>query len=109
MFTAPERNTTRPGRAIHLLSIIGRCEPCSRPLAVGKTKEGTLAYRCHGKGCVQVDKADLDDYAERVIIGYLSRPDNVQRLTRPDNDGEIATVREQIDTIRGELDDLADR
>ncbi len=75
-----------------------------------KTKPGQLWYRCQRAGHVQVDKAELEDFAEQVMIAYLSRPDNVERLTRDDGrDDELTAVRQYVAEVRAELDDLADR
>jgi site-specific DNA recombinase len=111
---APERRTTRSGRAVHLLSMIARCDVCDAPLVVGrngrKTKPGQLWYRCQRAGHVQVDKSELEELAEQVIARYLSRPDNVERLTRDDSrDEELTAVRQHVAEVRAELDDLADR
>jgi hypothetical protein len=112
ILSAPERRTTRSGRAVHLLSMIARCDVCGSPLVVGRNNAAgrDLLYRCRRAGHVQVGKAALDDLAEKVITGYLSRPDNVERLTRDESsDTELVAVRERIADIRAELDDLADR
>jgi site-specific DNA recombinase len=109
---APDRKTNRPGRAVHLLSMIVRCDVCSDVLIASKNKKinNTLWYRCRRAGHVQVDYAELNDYAEMVITGYLARPDNVERLTRNEGNGEALTAaKEQVAEITAELDDLADR
>jgi DNA invertase Pin-like site-specific DNA recombinase len=108
ILTAPERKTMRPGRGVHLLSMIGRCEVCGGVIVAARSKTGEPIYRCR-LGHVQVDKAALDDYAERVILGYLARPDNVERLTRRDDGAALADARRQVAEVRAELDDLADR
>jgi DNA invertase Pin-like site-specific DNA recombinase len=106
---APERRTTRSGRAVHLLSMIARCDVCGGPLVVGRGKDDQLWYRCR-TGHVHVDKAELEDLAERAIVGYLSRPDNVDRLTRDDGrDEELTAVRQHLAEVRAQLEDLADR
>jgi len=110
--SAPDRRTNRPGRGVHLLSMIARCDPCGRPLAAATPKKSghQRAYRCHGKGCVQVDQAALDDYAEAVMLGYLARPDVYEALSRRDTDDvELGVARDEVASIRAELDDLADQ
>ena len=108
ILTAPDRKTTRPGRAVHLLSMIARCDVCDGVIVAAKSKVHEPIYRCR-LGHVQVDKAALDDYAEGVVLGYLARPDNVERLTRRDDGAALADARRQVAEIQAELDDLADR
>lgn len=110
----PARKPTRPGRARHWLSMIARCDPCGGPLAVtyrgerATTKDGQ--YYCRDKGCIRVDKAGLDEFAQAAVIEYLSRPEHIEQLIAEDgNDEALARVRVEIAEIRAELDDLADR
>jgi DNA invertase Pin-like site-specific DNA recombinase len=102
----------RPGGAKHLLSMIARCDRCSGPLAVTYRKDGgpVEQYYCRDRGCVRVDKAGLDDLAEKMIVAYLARPDNVERLTADTgHDEALDAVRTEIAGVRAELDDLADQ
>lgn len=110
----PARRTVRPGRARHWLSMIARCDPCSGPLAVTfrrrKYEPLTGEYYCREKGCVRVDKVGLDEFAQAAIVGYLSRPEHIERLIAEDgNDEALAQVRVEMAEIQAELDDLADR
>lgn len=101
------RKTVRPGRARHLLSMIALCDVCSGPLAV-TTRNGAAQYQCHRKGCVRLGQAGVDEIAVQVILGFLSRPDNVARLLADDGaGGRLQQVREEISSIRAELDELA--
>jgi hypothetical protein len=108
VLNAPERKTTRPGRARHLLSMIAKCAVCGGPLSA-RSRPGGVEYQCHEGGHVRVDYADLNDYATRAMLGYLARPDNADWLTRGDDDADLIAAREQVAGIRAELDDLADR
>jgi DNA invertase Pin-like site-specific DNA recombinase len=104
---APERVTTRPGRAVHLLSMLARCDVCSGPVAV-RTGRAGLDYACHIGGHVRVSYDDLNDHAEQVMLGYLSRPDNVARLVEDRGDSAaLAAARDTVAEIRAELADLA--
>ena len=110
----PARQVTRPARARHLFSMIVRCDPCGGPLAVTYRKlRGKVApaqYFCRDKGCVRVDKAEVDEIAEAAILGYLSRPDNVAQLTADDgNDEALDAARLEVAQLRAELDDMADQ
>jgi hypothetical protein len=65
-------------------------------------------YQCHHKGCVKVDKAELDDLAQRLVIEYLSRSDVYESLRAAESDSEELTrVRDEVAIISAELDELA--
>jgi DNA invertase Pin-like site-specific DNA recombinase len=105
----PARVTTKPGRARHLLSMIARCDECDGPLAATYRRRDR-EYYCHTSGHVRVLADDLDAYATAAMLGYLARPDNVQRLLAPEGDDDrLAAVRDELAAIRAELDDLADQ
>jgi DNA invertase Pin-like site-specific DNA recombinase len=109
LLTDPARRTTRPGRARHLLSMIGRCDVCGGPLA-STSRRGMGEYYCHRGGHVRVLEADLDGLAEAVMVGYLARPDNVARLTADEGgDDALADARDEVARIRAELEDLGDK
>lgn len=73
ILTAPGRKTQRPGRGVHLLSMHARCDTCGGRMA-GRTREGRRAvYRCNVRGCTQVFKDDLDEWATGAIISYMGR------------------------------------
>lgn len=105
ILTAPERITTRPGRGVHLLSMIAKCGPCEGPLAA-TNRAGEPQYQCHRRGCVRIDKASLDAYAEKIMLEYLSRDDHRDRLTAAEADGtELAAVRDELAEVRAHLDE----
>lgn len=110
----PTRQKGRPSRARYLLSMIARCDPCGGPTAVtyrpgrGLISE-TGEYYCRDKGCVRTDRLNLDAYVTAAIVGYLSRPDNVERLVAEDgNDDALAAARLEVAKIRKELEELGD-
>jgi len=110
ILTDPARTTTRPGRGKHLLSMIARCAECEAPLAA-TTRINGRQYQCHHRGCVRVDADDLDREAETLILDYLARPDVHKALgvdQDPDENAERAAIREEIESIRSRLDELAD-
>ena len=112
LLSAPERKTTRPGRAVHLLSMIARCDACSGPIAARSAKDRSeeIQYHCHRGGHVRIPYHELNALAERVMLAYLSRKDNVERLTADTEAGEqLQAVRDEIADIRKERDDLADQ
>ncbi|WP_127499685.1 recombinase family protein [Actinoplanes solisilvae] len=107
--TAPERVTTRPGRAVHLLSMIGVCDVCDSPIAARSGDRGR-EYVCHRKGCIRISYDELNTFAEAAVIDYLSRPENLAWLNiGGDDDAALLAVRDQVAEIQAELDDLADQ
>jgi DNA invertase Pin-like site-specific DNA recombinase len=111
ILTAPERKTTRPGRAVHLLSVspAARCGVCGGPLhASNRGGARTWAYFCARSGHVRVSEPELDALAEAAIIGYLSRPDNYPAFTEPADGPELARVRGDLAGLRSQRRELAD-
>lgn len=107
ILSAPERKTTRPGGAKHLLSMIAKCAVCGGRLAV--SRRGDLSeYRCHAHGHVKVPESSLDEYVEEIILGYLARRDVFEAIRSGDgDDAALAAVRDEVASIRAELGDLA--
>ncbi|MGH3853432.1 MAG: recombinase family protein [Pseudonocardiaceae bacterium] len=105
----PERKTTRPGRAKHLLSLIARCGVCLATLNVAY-RQDTSMYVCCEKGCVLITQADLDTLAEQVMLTYLARPDVMDTLRAGDQEGdrELSHVRDQLALLRARHEQLAD-
>ena len=111
ILTAPERKTTRPGRAVHLLSVssAARCGVCLGPLhASSRGGSRTWAYYCAQSGHVRIAEAELDALAAAAIVGYLSREDNYATFTRPDDGPELAKVRGDLAGLRAQRRELAD-
>jgi len=103
---APERVTTvRPGRAAHLLTQIGRCDPCGGPLRTIR-RDGVLYYGCKDRGCVSVAYGELDRFVEALVLAYLARPDVYEALRAPSDDAKAAGVRGELVRARAELDEL---
>jgi site-specific DNA recombinase len=109
--TDPSRKTTRPGRGVHLLSMIARCDVCGGVLAASYRDEGgRRIYQCHTGGHVRLGADDLDELATAKIIAFLSDPANAERLVADDGDSdELFEARQHLAVVRAELDDLADR
>ncbi|MGH3426850.1 MAG: recombinase family protein [Sciscionella sp.] len=110
LLRAPERKTTRPGRAKHLLSLIGRCGVCLATLNVAYREDTSSIYVCRAKGCVRITQADLDTLAEEVMLTYLARPEVVDTLRAGDQEGdrELSQVRDQLALLRARHEQLAD-
>jgi site-specific DNA recombinase len=104
---APERTTTIPGAAKHLLTFIAVCHKCGGPMASTKRNGVGAQLQCHLKGCVRLDEAELNAYAERTMLDYLAQPDVIDRLRAGDNDdAELAVVRDSLAEARAELREL---
>jgi len=109
ILTDSARKTSRPGRGKWFLSMIGKCgaDDCDSPLSV-RYRRGPR-YRCHEKSHVLIDMEELDQVAETVILDYLNRNDVVEALSAAwsAEDQRLATIRDQLDTVRAELRELA--
>ncbi|MGH3696912.1 MAG: recombinase family protein [Pseudonocardiaceae bacterium] len=111
LLRAPERKTTRPGRAKHLLSHIGRCGVCEAVLTVAYRDSGAdPLYLCGSKGCVRISQAALDALAEQVMLDFLARPDVIGEILAGENadQGELSGVRDQLAAVRARHEQLAD-
>lgn len=115
ILTAPERKTSRPGRAVHLLSVspAARCGVCGGPLAtehrpVSGGGGRVWMYFCQRSGHVRVAEADLDELATDAILAYMAREDNFQAFAEPQDEAELAKVRGELATLQAARDDLAD-
>ena len=108
MLNSPERRTSRPGRAVHLLSLIAVCGPCGGPVSVSYRYGRRREYTCRERSCVRIEAGALDEYAEAVMLGYLARPDVIEQLraSRGDDDGKLAAVLGDLAAQRGELAEL---
>ncbi len=110
LLRAPERKTTRPGRAKHLLSLIGCCGVCLGTLQVAYRDGGDPLYVCAGQGCVRITQADLDTLAEQVMLDYLAQPDVIDTLLAGEHEGdrELSDVRDRLAAVRTRHEQLAD-
>ena len=110
LLRAPERKKTRPGRAKHLLSCIGRCGVCEGALTVAYRDGADPLYVCGGRGCVRISRADLDTLAEQVMLEYLAQPDVMDTLRAGEHDGdrELSAVQDQLAAARARHEQLAD-
>jgi DNA invertase Pin-like site-specific DNA recombinase len=106
MLLDPKRRTSRPGRAKHLLSLIGTCDECGGWLTANYRRRPRREYECRDHSHVRIDADELDAYAEAVMCGYLARPEVIEGLrATPEDGGELSTVRGDLGQARGELAD----
>jgi site-specific DNA recombinase len=64
MLRSKDRQTSRPGRGVHLLSMIAGCAECGGPMTVFY-RRGERMYRCRQKSCATILADDLDAHAIR--------------------------------------------
>lgn len=115
LLSVPERRTngvSRPGARRHLLSWgIGECGVCGAKLR-GTTRQGRYGrpldlYICDAnKGCVGRSEQSVDNLVKEVVIERLSRPDALDWLLG--DDAEARRWAEQVEALRGRLDEAAD-
>jgi len=98
MLLAPDRRTTRTGRAVHAFTMTVRCDVCGGPISASGDY-----YTCRDKSCTTINKARVDEIITGKIIAYLARPDVYRALSADDQSGELATVRGELGRARGEL------
>jgi hypothetical protein len=105
----PSRTTTRPGRAVHLLSYLVLCAICGGPMSrqpVTRRSWSGEQYSCLKKKCSSVAKDVLDEYVQRVVVAWLSRRDIYEVLTAQcATDAEVAHARTEAARLRGDLED----
>ena len=108
--TDPVRIQTRPGRGVHLLSMIARCADCGAVLvaAFRDPKSGGASggarrrvYQCRRNGCVRIGADELDAFAVRLMVDYLSAPEVLAEIaSTAEGEGEhagmLAAVRAEI-------------
>jgi site-specific DNA recombinase len=104
----PSRKTSRPGRAVHLLSHIVACGVCGGPLSaqrVSRNRTGPMYYSCTRRRCAAVKAETLDEYIQRVVVAWLSRPEVFEDLSAGVGDEQVAHDRAEAQRLRAELED----
>lgn len=102
MLTDPARRKSRPGRGVHLLSLIAVCE-CGEYLRARGEKD-QRRYQCRGRGCVTIRADALDRWADALICHYAARDDvRAMLLSTGDRSPELRAVRADLARARDEL------
>jgi len=110
---APERKTTKPGKARHLLSWIGEA-PCGGRLGripgkPSKANPNPYRYACNLDGCVSILQNEADAAVTRAVLARLARAD-VRALLDTDDAAarqaavEIARYEAQLEEARASFD-----
>lgn len=104
---APERRTNRPGRGVHLLSMIAKCAVCMGKLAV-RMDRPVAEYHCQRGGHVRINKEVLDEFAEAVMLDFLSDPKEYRKIAAHESsDADVRKAKAEVKRIEEELEDLA--
>jgi DNA invertase Pin-like site-specific DNA recombinase len=102
----PARKTVEhPGAVVHLLSGIVACAKCGEYLRVNLKQGKYWRYVCIKNGCVSIDKAALEEYAEDVVQAYLESLDETL-LVDDGQDAELEAVRTELAESRADLLEL---
>jgi DNA invertase Pin-like site-specific DNA recombinase len=100
----------RPGKPVHLLSMIARCDVCDSVLVATYRDTGVRRYQCRDACHVFIPADDLDAYVEAQMLTFLTRRENVGKvLAGDDDDRALVDARDAQARVRRELDDLIDQ
>ncbi|MBQ1017761.1 recombinase family protein [Micromonospora sp. D93] len=103
----PARRVNRDGQGRHFLSMIAQCDRCIAPMTSSQRGGEPPHLRCHANCGIQVNEELLDQIAMDVIVGYLSRKDIYQELTRDRGDSpEARHVQARLASVRRSLVEL---
>jgi DNA invertase Pin-like site-specific DNA recombinase len=111
-----DRRNASPSRwratAAHLLSGLATCGTCGSIMYAGRNKprpgygyEPLWVYGCREKFCVAIRETVLDEYVEKAVVAWLSRPDVFSEVTRVDDSAAAAQARAESDELRLDLEE----
>ena len=109
MLRDPARGTTRPGKAVHLLSgpmVCAKCGGACRAVLVAGSVH--RSYQCRHQYCAAVRQDWADEYVERLVIGWLARPGRLAALVA-DAGTEAAEADAEARGLKDKMDRAADR
>jgi DNA invertase Pin-like site-specific DNA recombinase len=105
----PTRRTYTADGIKHVFTTTIKCDVCCGPLIVRYSRGEVPGYECQGRGCVRINKAEVDEILISEIVAALSRPEIYQALNRNDGDGEEArSLRTELAGKRSALTVLED-
>lgn len=103
ILAAPERKTTKPGKAKYLLSWLART-PCGSHLTRHSGRATSPeTYRCADDGCVSIRMAEADQIVASVLVATLRREDARAMFIRDDE--QAAEARAEAARHRMRLED----
>lgn len=104
----PRRRVNRDAWGRHLLTMIAVCDLCGGPMSSSQHGGEPWHLRCHNNCPIQVNEALMDQVATEAMLGYLTRPDVYEELTRdPGNNPEVERVRQELAATRKQWTELA--
>lgn len=121
LFADPGRRTKGGGGtpAKTLMVHIARCHYCGRPLKRAverrKGKRDATKYQCQFRGCYKttISQPGLDTYVEEAVLCWFEQPENLSRLTAPDEGNDWLEQSRQAEAhlaaLRTRLDEAAEQ
>lgn len=108
----PSRLTHNGSRVKHLLAGLIRCGKCGEPMKTSSRSSPrgqVYYYKCKelGGGHAFQNAAPLEEMMSEVVIGVLSRPENISGLGGRGTDEAAAELRNKALTLRSRLDEAA--
>lgn len=110
---APGRSKSNDATRKHLLTYgVGECGVCGgvlRAAMKGNHRYGRkqLLYVCDAKGCTGRKVANVDELVGAVVVARLAQPDAAAVFHHDDD--QRAALAQQIEDVRGRLNDAADQ
>lgn len=107
----PDRRKAKSNRMKYLLPGLAVCQ-CGAPVksatATGRDGSSRRVYRCpvKGPGHVAKNQTDADNFVEKVMIGYLQRPDVLAKLAARQGI-DTTELEAEAEALRGRLEELA--
>lgn len=101
----PTRRTYTGEGVKHAYTTTVRCDECGGPIVNRYKKSPQGEYACQDKGCVWVDKTEVDEIVTAAIVADLSRPEIYGPLST-DDDGEAVSVRAELSAKRADLAEM---
>ena len=106
VLSAPERKTTKPGKAKHLLSYLMTCDACGSWMSADSRRAPVYTCSEHkGHNC-QVPMGDADAFITAAVKRRTAKPDFYASLTAG-NDERVIHARAEAARLRAELDEWA--
>lgn len=104
----PSRKTTKPHRpGGRLLAGVASCGECgcklTTRLRAPLQRQRADIYTCRENGCTGIYVPDLDKFAERVMVTWLSDPATAEALQRGGDQAAVALARADAEKARAEL------
>lgn len=97
---APERTTTRTGRATHTWTAVLPCGVCRSRLRTRKA----VSYVCSDRGCVGAPKDEVDEFLDTVMVKFLTSDQVYEVLSRQRDPSQLSALDKRILAAEKELE-----